>query len=128
MKLIYFTSTKGSVGMLNRVTAIDKAMPTIRMSLFTDLKSLKRDVQVPPRNFMAAIFEVNDPQTLIELVQLREFFSDRRVVLIVPDYSYQALIYAAKLSPQLIISVSEGSGAIVSVLRKWLEMENLEVV
>ena len=126
MKLVYFSSKQNDNDRQKLVLSIGCALPGLDIEKFSDVKSLHSWLQVPPRKFFAAILEPHDCKTMIDLIELSEYFSNRKVILLIPDSSPQAFTYASRLTPNSILSKEDGNGAIVSVLTKWIHIRHAE--
>lgn len=125
MKLIYFSSQQ-ETRRKNLLAAIRETLPALDVIAFTDWQSLYSWLKVPPRDFFAVILEPHDCRTLIQLIELKDFFVDRKMILSVPDNSYQSIAFAHKMGPHYMLSACDGHLGVLSVLDKWLDVEQAE--
>lgn len=63
----------------------------------------------------------------MELVPLKEYLGDSRVILHLPDDSRQCFTYSSKLTPRCLLSSGDSKEAIISVLSKWKRAEDRKV-
>lgn len=127
MKLVYFSSKHDESCKLKLLHSISRALPGLEIQSFENIGHLQDWLQVSPRSFFAAVLEPHDSTTLIELVKLKEYLNDRKLILHLPSDSRQCFSYSSKLTPRCILAAGDGKEAIISVLGKWLRSEGNQV-
>ena len=124
MKLVYFSSRHNGSCKQQLVRSISRALPDLEVEAFVNVDALHNRLQVHPHTFFAAILEPHDRTTLMELVQLKAYLGDSRVILHLPDDSRQCFTYSSKLTPRCLLSSGDSKEAIISVLSKWKRAED----
>jgi hypothetical protein len=126
MRLLYFFSKAESDFKPKLLDDIRKYYPFINVKVFTDYSQFCRWLQIPPRDFFAAILQPHNQDALIDLLEILPFLADRKVMLSVPESSNQCLMIAHKLNPNYLFSTSDKHIGAIPVLKKWLEIEKKE--
>ena len=127
MELVYFSSKHDGRCKKRIVNSITRALPDLKVKEFANIGNLHNWLQIPSGRFFAAILEPHDTTTLLELVKLKEYLGNSKVILHLPNDSRQSFSYSSKLTPRCVLAAGDGKEAIISVLSKWLRAEEKKV-
>lgn len=123
MNLIFF-STCGSACSQDRICrSISHALPDITIKHYTELAVLIEWLQVPPRDFFAAVLVPKDCEIMNGLIKIKPYFADRKTILIVPKNHPEILSMGQKIGFSYIQGEKDDFRTVVSLLKSWLEDE-----
>lgn len=115
--LLLFASQLDRVDVFNLCAAILAHAPH-GIHFFPDLGQMRAWLNIPPRRFSTAVLLPADGHMLAQLVQLQEFFQDRKVILSLPCPDRQSVALAHRLRPVYIAHDPGELCNIVLVLKK----------
>ncbi|GAB6908437.1 hypothetical protein DESC_770057 [Desulfosarcina cetonica] len=115
--MLLFTSQLDRVDVFNLFAAI-LAHASQGMHFFSDLEHMRTWLNVPPRRFSTAVLLPTDRHILTQLVQLQDFFQDRKVILSLPCPDRQSVALAHRLRPIYIARDPGELCNIILILRK----------
>ena len=91
--------------------------------MFSDVPLLIEWLQLPPRNFFAAVMIPDNCEILADLIKAMPYFADRKTIIIVPQGDPEMLGLAHKFGFSYIQGHHNDFTAVISLLENWLENE-----
>jgi len=103
--------------------SIRMTLPTVSVKLFNDCHALREWLQIPPRDFFAALLFPGSCQVLDELVAIKAYFVDRKILLVIPETDRAGVALGHQLNPGYCCRGPGEIDEMVAVLQKWLADE-----
>jgi len=117
--LFYATKRNGSTERLHR--EIEALVPQDQLEVYRRFGSLSRGLHQPRSDLNIAVLTATSEEELADIFALRDFFSDIRIILILPDRKRATISKAHTMGPRFLTYVDSDFGEVKAVLSKMLE-------
>jgi hypothetical protein len=102
----------------NLVNSIVEVIPKIKIILCRTIQELNKALLELSSRIIAVVLMISDKDNLDEILTLRDSLNDRRIIIMLPDLSQDAISLSHTLRPRFIASINDDQNEVVSVLIK----------
>ena len=125
MKIVLYANEENEPASLSIQTVIKSCMDSSCLEVFRNsLDFSHRICRIPRRIDVAVLFALNQDQ-LSELVLLKDFLTDVRIILVLPDREHQTVIKGHALTPNYTSYIDSNASDVAAVLKKMIASRNL---
>ena len=120
--LFYATKRNKSAERLQKV--VEAVVPQDQLVMHRTFGSLSRRLHQPGNDLNIAALTATSEEELAEIFSLRDFLSDIRIILILPDTKRATISKAHTMGPRFLTYVDSDFEEVKAVLSKMLEKFN----
>jgi hypothetical protein len=118
MKVVLYANEKNAPASKRLQNVIETCVPSISLEVFgSSHEFVQRIYQIPRKIDVAVLFAQNHNQ-LSELISLKDFLIDVRIILILPDREHLTVIKGHSLFPNYTSYIDSNATDVASVLNK----------
>lgn len=123
MNLICYAKPNSCAGKrLQKV--ISAIVPREQIELFRSIDSLSRRLRQATDNLNVAVLLASSRKDLSEILSIRDFFRDIRIILVLPDREKDTIANGHRMYPRFISYADDDFKDVSAVLKKMLENIN----
>jgi hypothetical protein len=124
MKVVLYANEENEPASLSIQSVIDSFTDSTRLEVFRNSRDFSlRICRIPRKIDVAVLFALNHDQ-LSELVLLKDFLMDVRIILVLPDRDHQTVIKGHALTPNYTSYIDSNASDVAAVLNKMIASRN----
>jgi hypothetical protein len=121
MSILVYSNSDDQTVNENLLELIESKVPRDQIEFLQTFGALKERVHRLSKEIEVAVLLAKDNVQLCELVSLKDFLEDVRIILILPDHEKETVSKATKLFPSFISSVDSDYHLVSEVLEKMIK-------
>jgi hypothetical protein len=102
---------------------IETHLPEVEMGVYKTIDSLSQNLRQPIEDSVVAILLVSNRGDLQNILSIRHFFQDIRIILILPSKETEIITLAHQLRPRFLTDINTDLADITAVLKKMLKVQ-----
>jgi len=124
MKIVLYVNERNEPASKSLQRIIEKCIPANCLEVFGSSREFaQRIYQIPRKIDVAVLFAQNHDQ-LFELISLKDFLMDVRIILILPDREHLTVKRGHTLFPKYTSYIDSNAADVASVLKKMISSLN----
>jgi hypothetical protein len=124
MKVVLYANEKNESASKRLQTVIENCIPSNCLEVFGSSRDFARRIYQIPRKIDVAVLFAQNQDQLFELISLKEFLSDVRIILILPDREHLTVRRGHTLFPKYTSYIDSNATDVASVLNKMISSLN----
>jgi hypothetical protein len=124
MNIVFYANGKDEVVSKRLQKVIERTVPQERLEIFQTYKDFSKRIQRLPRKIEVAVLLAQSNDQLLELVSLKDYLEDIRIILILPNMERETISKGHLLRPRFVDCTRENFSTVGAVLEKMIESLN----
>jgi len=120
MKVVLYANERNEPASKGLRSVIETCIPSNCLEVFGNSRDFAQRVYQIPRKIDVAVLFAQNHDQLSELISLKDFLSDVRIILILPDREHLTVIKGHSLLPNYTSYIDSNAADVASVLNKMV--------
>ncbi len=128
MSIVFYANGKDEVVSKRLQKVIEGTVSQERLEIFQTYKDFLKRLQRLPRKIDVAVLLAQSNDQLLELVSLKDYLEDIRIILILPDMERETISKGHLLRPRFVDCAREDFSTVGAVLAKMIDSININQI
>ncbi len=124
MKVVLYANGGNAPASRNLKRIIETCVPSNSLEVYGSRHDFAQRIYHIPRNIDIAVLFAQNQDQLSELISLKDFLVDVRMILILPDREHLTVIKGHTLLPNYTSYIDSNEADVASVLNKMISSQN----